>query len=198
MPPKRHMKRSSPHILLLCVTVLVCVPLHAQLIQVQGGSSSLMEAQGGSMSFKAQNLEAVVGVGEVGGSIHYGAFVRLPVKSYIFTIGDDPVRMALPTDVFDSNHYLLVRGVGITTRKRKLNIYAFGGASAFGGGAPFFQTAASDRPVGMLFFDLPVTEKLHFYSKNIFSNTQTSISGFEYTIRKDFKFGAAAGLGSNQ
>src|SRR5262249_59501852 len=51
---------------------------------------------------------------------------------------------------------------------------------------------------GMVFWDTPVSDKLHFYSRNVFPDRQSFIQGFDYRPRKWFKPAVSAGTGSNK
>ncbi|HYL94684.1 MAG TPA: carboxypeptidase-like regulatory domain-containing protein, partial [Terriglobales bacterium] len=75
---------------------------------------------------------------------------------------------------------------------------AFGGATAVGGGTPFFQAATADTPAGMLFVDKAVSDHLHFYSREVFSEQQTAINGFSFQAHPGITLGGAAGIGSDQ
>src|SRR5260370_931193 len=64
--------------------------------------------------------------------------------------------------------------------------------------APFFRGASPDDGVGLLFFDLKLTPKLRAFSRNMFSNRQTSISGLEWQPWTWTKTAVSAGMGANQ
>ena len=177
---------------------MFCVLGRAQLIQVQGGSSDLLQAQGGQVRFESRNYQAYGAAGEVDGQLLFGSYLQSQFRDYKYTLGDNPVYLNLPTDIFDSGHYILTRGAGITTKKHNVNIFGFAGASAIGAGAPFFQAARSETATGMFFVQAPLTEKLTVYSKSVISDRQTSIQGVDWRPTSWLEAGASAGIGANQ
>ena len=173
-------------------------PLHAQVITVGGGISNLLPAQGGSIGFEGPKISSYFGLGEVGGVFGMGTYLKTTIGSEQLTFGDQPIIFDLPTDIFSSNHYFLTRGIGVTAKKGKANIFVFAGGTAEASGAQFFQTAKMDSRAGMIFTDFPVSSNLHFYSKTVISRQLTSIQSLAWRPRKWLRTGVAAGVGSNQ
>ncbi|HLK33238.1 MAG TPA: hypothetical protein VKT29_09125 [Terriglobales bacterium] len=176
-----------------------CVPLcRGQLITVGGGSSDLYDAQGASIQVQSGNYQGYLGAGSLGGSFLLGSYASAKMRSGTLTLGDDPITLDLPTDIFESSQYLLARGASFSAHRKGYDIMAFGGATALGGGTPFFQAASAETPAGMLFLDTAASDRLHFYSREVFSNQQTAINGFTFRMRPSLTLGAAGGVGSNQ
>jgi len=67
-----------------------------------------------------------------------------------------------------------------------------------GVGSQFFQAATTQVPIGMLFLDIPISDKLSFYSRNLGSMTQTSIQGVSWRPLKWLSTALSAGVGGNQ
>lgn len=191
-----------PNSAALRAALLLCMAMApfagAQLIQVAGGDSTLVPSQGGAINFQGKNYDGYLGAGDINGSFRMGALLNTTFDSYKLTMGDDPIRLQLPTDIFDSSHYFIARGVGVGTRKRGVQIFSFIGKTAFAIGGPLFQAAVPEQPVGVLYLDVPVSDTLHFTSRNLFSERQTSIQGVDWNPRKWLKTGLSAGIGSNQ
>ncbi len=184
---------------LALVTLLVlCPPAVAQIIQIEGGGSTLFDAQGGAVTIQNENSRMVIGAGLVGGQFGYGVSASFRRGDYNFLVGDNPIPVNLPTDVFDNVHYFMARGAGVSTTKMGWHMLAFAGATAEGLSTPFFPAAKADAGAGLIYLDRSLTEKLHFYSVNIVSQKQTSIQGVDWKLRDWMTFAAAAGLGSNQ
>ncbi|PYU18007.1 MAG: hypothetical protein DMG32_26745, partial [Acidobacteria bacterium] len=112
--------------------------------------------------------------------------------------GDQPILFDLPTDIFGTNHYFLTRGMGVTAKTGKANLFIFAGGTAVASGAQFFQTAKMDSRAGMLFMDVPLSPKLHLYSKMVISRKLTSVEALDWHPRKWLQTGVAAGVGSNE
>src|SRR3954464_12614773 len=85
---------------------------HAQIFHVQGGISTLFGTDGGSINIKAPGYDAQIGAGYLDGHFQYGFLVRTPLLGNVLRVGDDTIKVELPTDVFDASHYFLSRGVG--------------------------------------------------------------------------------------
>src|SRR5689334_12527975 len=103
------------HIALLCLTVLIAsAGAQAQVFRVQGGTSSLLNAEGGSVEFKAPNYSGALGLGFYNGKFEFGPETRSLFHGYTVLAGDDSVPFTLPSDVFDSSHYFSSRGAGVT------------------------------------------------------------------------------------
>jgi hypothetical protein len=170
----------------------------AQLITVGGGSSDLYDADGASIQLQSGNYQGYVGAGELGGNFLLGTRASAKLDSGTLSLGDEPITLDLPTDIFNSNQFLLARGASFSTHREGYDLMAFGGATAVGGGTPFFQAASADTPAGMLFVDKAVSDRLHFYSREVFSEQQTAINGFSFQPHPGIALGAAGGIGSNQ
>ncbi len=178
---------------------LACVPwCRAQLITVGGGSSDLYDANGASLQVQSGKYQGYVGAGDLGGNFLLGSRVSTRLHSGTLSAGDEPITLDLPTDIFNTDQYLLARGASFSTRHDGYDVMVFGGATAVGGGTPFFQAARADTPAGMVFLDKAVSDRLHIYSRDVFSEQQTSITGLSFQLSPQVTLGAAAGIGSNQ
>ena len=178
---------------------LGCAPLcHAQLVTVGGGSSDLYDANGASLQLQSGNYQGYLGAGDLGGNFLLGTRASAKLHNGTLSLGDEPITLDLPTDIFNTDQFLLARGASFSTHRRGYDVMLFGGATALGGGTPFFQAATADTPAGMLFVDKAVSDRLHFYSREVFSEQQTSINGFTFELHPGVALGAAAGIGSNQ
>ncbi len=135
-------------ILLAAFAALPAPRLCAQIFKVQGGDSTLFQAQGGSLDFKARNYSGSLGAGMFAGHFQMGANFRTHFDGFTFTGGDDSVRFDLPTDIFDTDYYFSARGLGISHGDKDEGYYAFGGMTSTWLGTGFFQSAKSRRPGG--------------------------------------------------
>jgi hypothetical protein len=181
--------------LALLLAALSQLPVRAQLFQVQGGTSTMYHAQGGTLSFKAGNLEGGLSGGVQDGSVRLGAFLRTEWRGYDVSMGDNTLRFELPTDVFDASHFVQSRGVGITRKFGRLKIGTFGGVSSSRFGPTFFQGGIADEPIGAFNLDFSISEKTTLFSRNLFSHKQTFIDGISYHPRSWLATSIAAGSG---
>jgi hypothetical protein len=183
---------------LIVLAVLLAGSATAQVFRVQGGASTLLNAQGGSLEFKAPNYDGTVGLGLFDGHFAYGGQTRYLFRGYTVLAGDEAVPFTLPTDVFDSSHYFSARGIGLTRKNADGGFYAFAGSTSTWLGTGFFNAATSDDPVGMFFYERKVNPRLRFFSRNILSRRQTFLQGVEYKPYRWLKTSVTGGAGSNQ
>jgi len=183
---------------LIVLMTLLAATAKAQVFRVQGGTSTLLNAEGGSVEFKAPNYDGTASLGFYNGKFEFGAETRYLFHGYTVLAGDDSVPFTLPTDVFDSSHYFSSRGIGITRADEHRRVYAFGGTTSTWLGTGFFNAATSDRPVGIFFYEQRLNERVKFFSRAILSNRQTLLQGLEWKPSPWLKASVTDGIGSNQ
>ncbi|WP_348265265.1 hypothetical protein P8935_12125 [Telmatobacter sp. DSM 110680] len=183
---------------LLVLTMLLAGRANSQVFRVQGGTSTMLNAQGGSVEFKAPKYDGSVNLGYFEGHLRFGAENRYQFQSFTLLTGDETVPFILPTDVFDASHYFSVRGIGVTHKDSIVKYYAFGGTTSTWLGTGLFNAATSDDPVGMLFYERKINDHFKFFSRNIVSRQQTFLQGLEYQPNRSVKASLTAGMGSNQ
>jgi hypothetical protein len=186
---------------ILILIALIATGSSAQVFRVQGGTSTMLDAQGGSVEFKAPNYDGSLGIGYYNGQVMFGGETRYKYHGYTLLAGDDSVRFDLPTDVFDHSHYFSARGAGIARSEHSdhdRSMYAFAGTTSTWLGTGFFTAATSDRPVMILFYQRKLKDNLRLFSHNIASNRQTLLEGLEWSPKKWARASVTGGIGSNQ
>src|ERR1700722_12088318 len=183
---------------LLAASMLLSARATAQVFRVQGGTSTMLNAQGGSVEFKAPNYDGSVNLGYFEGHFRYGTENRYAFHNFTLLTGYESVPFVLPTDVFDASHYFSVRGIGVTHKDGIGKYYAFAGTTSTWLGTGLFTAATSDDPVGMLFYERKINEHFKFFSRNIVSRRQTLLEGLEFQPNRSVKASVTAGIGSNQ
>jgi hypothetical protein len=189
--------RSRFQSLLIALAILTATA-NSQVFRVQGGTSTLLNAEGGSVEFKAPNYDGNIGVGFYNGKVQFGAESRYLFRGYTLLGGDENVPFMLPTDVFDGSHYFSARGVGATRKFENSSFYALVGTTSTWFGTGFFNSATSDDPVAILFYERTLSRELKFFSRDIISNRQTSLQAIEYRPNQWLKTSLTGGMGSNQ
>ena len=184
--------------ILLAALLAVAGFANAQVFHVQAGDSTLLNAQGGSVEFKAPNYAGSVGAGFADGHFELGAETRYVYHGYTMLAGDENVPFFLPTDVFDASHYFTTRGAGVTRTDGRERIFAFAGATSTFYGTGFFSAASSDKPASVFFYERTLNPKLKFFSREIFSNRQTLLQGLEWKTLPWLTTAATGGVGSNE
>lgn len=183
---------------LLVLAILLAARANAQVFRIQGGTSTMLNAQGGSVEFKAPKYDGSIDLGYFEGHFRYGAENRYQFQRFTLLTGDENVPFVLPTDIFDASHYFSVRGIGATHKDNSGTYYAFAGTTSTWLGTGLFNTATSDDPVGMLFYEHKINDHFRFFSRNIISRRQTSLQGLEYRPNRSIRASVTAGIGSNQ
>jgi len=158
----------------------------------------MLNAQGGSVEFKAPKYAGSIDLGYFEGHLRYGAENHYQFQSFTLLTGDETIPFILPTDVFDASHYFSVRGIGATHKDSTRKYYAFAGMTSTWLGTGLFNAATSDDPVGMLFYERKINDHFKFFSRNIVSRQQTFLQGLEYQPNRSVRASLTAGVGSNQ
>jgi hypothetical protein len=183
---------------LLVLAMLLAAEAKAQVFRVQGGTSTMLNAQGGSVEFKAPKYDGSVSLGYFEGHVRYGASNRYQFHSFSLLTGDETIPFVLPTDVFDASHYFSMRGVGVSHEDSTKRYYALGGMTSTWLGTGLFNAATSDDPAGALFFERKLNSHFRFFSRNIVSRRQTFLQGVEYRPNRSVRAALTGGIGSNQ
>jgi hypothetical protein len=183
----------------LLLLIAITVPsLYGQVIELNGGTSSLYQAQGGTLSAHGGSYDASLSAGVVAGQFVGGMTLNRTWGKTTLIGGDDYIPFLLPTDVFDTSHYVIGLGAGVQTKLFDTDVFAFAGATSNQFASPFFQGARAEDPAGILFLKKQVMEHLKFTSNMVFSRQVTSIQGLEWTPQKNLMLSASAGVGGNQ
>ena len=124
-----------------------------QVFEVNGGASSLYQAQGGTLSVRGPSYKASLGAGTVAGRFVGGANFTKVVGRSTWIAGDDLIHFVLPTDIFDTSHYVVAQGAGVMTTLRNTGVFAFAGATSTEFDSPLFEGARAENPAFILFLD---------------------------------------------
>ena len=183
---------------IFCAIALFCSrPSVAQVFQLTGGSSSLMNAEGGSLEVHGGNYSGRIDLGYLDRP-SLGFFFSHPYNNYLLGGGDQQIPFLLPTDLFDRSFYFQARGLSLAEKTADGRLFLFAGATSNGYTAPFLNVARDDTPAGSLFYERQLSPTVRFFSRNIISERQTSIQAIEWSARKDIKLALSAGIGNNQ
>ena len=181
-----------------CAIVLACVDSAAgQVFQLTGGSSSELSAEGGSLEVHAANYTGRLDLGYLDGPSLGFSFSR-PFKDHLVSAGDQQIPLVLPTDLFDRSFYFLGRGISLSRDLPNARLFVFAGMTSNGYSAPFLNLARTDTPATAIFYERQFSPSLHFISRNIISECQTSIQSLQWHARKDIQLALSGGLGNNQ
>ena len=138
----------------------VCSQLIGQVFQVNGGASSLYRVQGGTLSLRGPSYQVSLGAGTVDGRLVGGANLTKVVGQSTWIAGDDFIHFVLPTDIFDTSHFVVAQGGGVLTTLRNTGVFAFAGATSTGFNSPLFEGARAENPAFLLFLYRRLTKPL--------------------------------------
>lgn len=183
------------------VLVLVFVGgdfLNAQIVELSGGTSSLYQSQGGTVSIRNGTYTTSVGAGTVGGQFYGGAQLVKATERARYTLGIDNIPFNLPTDIFDSGHYLTGVGAGVTTKVDDANLYAFAGATSNTFNSPFFNGARAATPAGILFVTGKVAPQWTGSAHVIVARQVTALYSMAWNSGGGTQVAFSGGMGSYQ
>lgn len=183
---------------LLLLSAVLAPGLYGQVFELNGGTSTLYQAQGGTLSAHGASFNASMGAGVVAGRLVGGMTLSRAWGKSTLIGGDDYIPFVLPTDVFDTSHFLIGLGAGIQTKVHDTDIFAFAGATSNEFDSPFFQGARAEDPAGVVFLKKQLMDHLKLTSNMVFSHQVTAIQGLEWTPEKNLEMSASAGVGGNQ
>jgi hypothetical protein len=183
----------------LFLALAICDPgVQAQTFQLQGGTSTQIDANGGSIGVTSRRYQGWIGAGEIQGHFRMGAYAQTNLTpNFAVAAGDDAANLTLPTDIFTGGQYILTRGAGALLKLNggKDSLYVFGGTSSLGYGTGFFRAAEADQAIGLIYVNHEVTKQLRLFSRNAFSGKRTSINGLEWKPFRATSVALAGGLG---
>lgn len=171
---------------------------HAQVFEINGGNSSLYEAEGGSISMEMPGFDTTIGAGMIGGHFTYGAKMEKVIGPSVYSAGDQQIDFLLPTDVFDPSHYLFARGFGLKTKREGMDLFAFGGTISTLYETPIFEGAGFGTGMGFLSLRRQITPKWQIWSDTIISSKMTQITAVQFEPAHRVVLAAAGGVGANQ
>lgn len=172
--------------------------LQAQVFQVNGGSSSLYQAGGGTISARGPSFDASAGAGILDGKFVGGMNLTKMIGRSTYIAGSDYIHFILPTDIFDSSQYLVAMGAGVKTTVAGTHVFAFGGATSLDFSSPLFEGARAETPAGILFLNRKLGQNFNTSSSFVFSQQTTAIQAFQWQPLDKLQFAIAGGVGANQ
>jgi hypothetical protein len=184
-------------ILVLLGMCLTLPRAEGQIFHPQAGSSSLMDAHGGSVGFEGPSYSGSLGLGFVDGRFELGGVIRTTFKGYEVFAGDDALRFSFPTDVFDSSYYFIGRGIGVAKSSTRGSFKTFVGSSSEFVGTNFFQAARNGSPLFATFGEIKIRSNVALTSSVVLGSKQTIINGVAFRPNPKTLFALSGGMGNN-
>jgi hypothetical protein len=168
----------------------------AQVIEVHGGTSTLYDSQGGAIEIKGNTYDASLGAGTTSSRFMGGAALTKHFESTTLTLGSEVIPFNLPTDIFDSTHFLTALGGSLRAKRPDSDLLVFGGMMAELFNGPFFQSAQGKEPAAIMIFDGKVSPSVSIASRMILSQQITLIEGFGWRPAAWAQLAASGGIGA--
>lgn len=190
------MVRSWAIFALLLPFLCLLHPLGAQVFEVNGGASSLYQVDGASLTMHGPSYDIATGLGFAEGRLLEGMQIVRAMPFGKLLGGDLRIPFVLPTDIFDSSHYLLARGAGASITREGSDLLLFGGATSTDYSSPYFDGATTRDPAGMIFIRQALGTHWTLVSDTILTDRITSIASVQWKPIPRFDLALAAGEGS--
>jgi hypothetical protein len=168
----------------------------AQVIEVQGGGSSLYSGYGGTLNVWANGFRGALGIGYIDG-LRLSAFLERPMGRDTIRLGDDVVPITFASDVFGTTRALFVQGVGVRRGTPRTRVLAFGGMSAAALPSPFFSALRSEKGLGIVQLEHAVTPRTTLITHALFADRQTILQGLRWSAGDKLSLGLTGGVGAN-
>ncbi|MGA1418071.1 MAG: hypothetical protein ACO327_06660, partial [Gemmatimonadaceae bacterium] len=181
----------------VALVVLLCVASAAQVVEVQGGGSTLFDAYGVSANVWGQTYDGWLGVGYQDGW-RVGGRLRRAIRGDTIRAGNDALSLRAPTDLFGSGTNVLVQGASIVRHRGPTRALLFAGASATGTGGSFAQAQRAERPLGALLLDRPLSPRLRGTAQAILARRQSFRAAFAWTDSAGIEAAGMLGTGANR
>jgi hypothetical protein len=179
------------------LTLLTVPQLRAQVFEVNGGSSSLYDAQGATITARGPSYDASLGAGIVDGKFVGGANLTKMIGSNTYIAGSDYIRFRLPTDIFDSSAYLVALGAGVTAKLDDTDVFVFAGGTSSDFSSPFVDGVRAESPSGILFLTHRISH-FQFSSNMVFSREITAIQSVQWQPAEKTHLAVSFGAGASQ
>jgi hypothetical protein len=171
--------------------------LPAQVVELQGGGSSLLDSYGLSANVWGRTYDGWFGLGYQDGWRVGGRF-RRTVRGDTIRAGNDALTLRAPTDLFGGGLNVLVQGASVVRHRGPTRALLFAGASATGTGGSFAQAQRADRPLGALFVDRRFTPKLRGTTQMILARRQSVRAALAWTDSAGIEAAGMLGTGANR
>lgn len=169
----------------------------AQVVELQGGGSSLFESYGVAAHVWGRTYDGWLGVGYQDGW-RIGGRLRRAIRGDTIRAGNDVLQVRAPTDVFGGGTNALVQGVAWVRQRGPTRAEFFGGASATGLGGSFAQAQRTERPVGAMRVERMVTPRLQASGLALLSGRQSFRAALAWTDSMGIHLAGMIGTGSNR
>ena len=165
-------------------------------MELSGGASTAYSSEGASVRVHARDTEASVGLGVVQGGFAAGGALSRKLGNSTFTLGQQELHMDLPTDVFDTTHFLFATGLGMTRVRGDVSVQSFVGWASQEGGTPLFRAARLGKPTQFLQGSRPVGSGCGISLTELLGEVSAALLGVKCDLQPDLTVAASLGEGA--
>jgi hypothetical protein len=183
---------------MVVMTTVVSERAQAQVYQLDGGTSSLLNATGATVEARTRDSSMQVSAGRLFDVWTVGALFKKKIRDTTLSVGDDVINFDLPSDLLTGGHYVPLRGVRLDGLRRGVHVSGFVGTTSTTTGAPFFRGGDWGRPLVVVFADQSRPSGWRLFSRNVLSSRRTFIQGVEWLPHKPFALSIAGGIGNDK
>jgi len=176
---------------LLVALLLLASPAVAQVLELQGGDSSILNAAGGRLFAYFPNDTVTASVGLLNGHFVYGASVETLFHGWDVKAGDDPLGISIP----GAGLYAPIRGVTATrvTKKFIFTVFAGGTGDYFSPG--FFQSMQAQHFGTGAFLQRKFDNGANLYALGSVSGSlRTALAGADWKYRSKLRLEGSSGV----
>lgn len=167
----------------------------SQVLEINGGTSSLYQTQGGSIILHGPAYETELGGGVIAGKFVAGGRLAYKDRSTTYSAGVEEVRFDLPTDLFNTDHRLLGIGIGLKSVSATHSLELFAGGTSQRFDTPLFSGVRADQPAAAFILRKSITTRVVYTSQVLAANPSTVLQAVEWKPRVWLALAAAGGAG---
>ena len=181
--------------LFLCLLLLLALPgaSHAQVVELKGGDSTVVDAGGGSVVLHFPNSTETFGVGIANGQLRWGASSSFSWQQWRLTAGDDYLGFTVGTGLV-----VPLRGLTAERKWEKQKLTLFAGAAGQFYSFPYFSATSVNHFGTGAFYQLKLPHGLDFSTMGVIVGSQYTAGGALHYVWKGLDASGAAGLLQSQ
>ena len=169
----------------------------AQLLELNGGSSSIYQAEGGTLTLQGGAYRMDLSAGVVAGRAVAGAELLYRYKHTDVIAGTDLVHLDLPTDIFQSNHRLMGVGAGVRRKTAEGGRFeAFAGATSTRFDTPLFEGIRAEKPAAAFVMDKQLSPELKLFTQVVYASSLSTIETVAWSRTPELKLALSGGRGN--
>jgi hypothetical protein len=175
--------------------ILLALNASAQVVELQAGTSTLLNASGAGANIYLPNSTATIGAGIVDGRFAFGASDTFSFHGYQITAGDSSFAFSAGTA---GGLGIATRGLEIARRSPDSDVAAFVGATGLGYSLPFFSAIQPAHVGAGIYWSHRTRRHFQFSALSAFSGNQKTAAFSTGASWAKFQFAAAAGMLAGQ